>query len=47
MTEETCPNCGEPVIEGRLNCAKCGAAYPDVSERDLTWDPTAEDQQES
>jgi uncharacterized Zn finger protein (UPF0148 family) len=41
MTIDTCAKCGEPVVEGRLNCSKCGALYPDISERELTWDPTA------
>jgi hypothetical protein len=40
MSELTCPNCGEPIVEGRLNCIKCGAVYPDADERELTWDPT-------
>jgi ribosomal protein L32 len=43
MKIESCPNCGEPIIEGRLNCIKCGSMYPDVSERHLDWDPTEAD----
>lgn len=43
MNAETCTQCGEPVVEGRLNCAKCGAVYPDVTERDMTWDPTQDE----
>lgn len=43
MNESTCPNCGSPVVEGRLNCPKCGTCYPDITERELTWDPTKED----
>ena len=38
-TDETCPNCGAQVLEGRLNCAKCGAVYPLPEERDLARDP--------
>lgn len=34
-----CPSCGEPKVEGRLNCAKCGAAYPDMEEREFERDP--------
>jgi hypothetical protein len=33
----------EPVVEGRINCIKCGALYPDASERELTWDPAPDD----
>lgn len=40
MDAETCSQCGEPVVEGRLNCVKCGALYPDITGRDMTWDPT-------
>ena len=40
MTVEACPSCGEPIVEGRINCVKCGAVYPDANERELTWDPT-------
>jgi uncharacterized membrane protein YvbJ len=43
MKIESCPTCGEPAVEGRLNCVKCGAMYPDVGERDMTWDPTEEE----
>ena len=34
-----CPNCGEPKVEGRLNCPKCGESYPDLEDRDLERDP--------
>ena len=34
-----CPNCGEPKVEGRLNCPKCGAGYPDLEEREFERDP--------
>lgn len=44
MSENTCSNCGTPVVEGRFNCPKCGCAYPDIEERELTWDPTKEEQ---
>ena len=37
--EGTCPNCAAPKVEGRLNCDKCGATYPDVEERDFERDP--------
>jgi hypothetical protein len=40
MSVETCLNCGEPVVEGRINCGKCGEVYPDAADRKLTWDPT-------
>lgn len=36
---DKCPNCGAEKVEGRLNCEKCGAAYPDMEERDLERDP--------
>ena len=36
---DKCPNCGAPVVEGRINCAKCGAVYPDAATRDLEKDP--------
>jgi uncharacterized Zn finger protein (UPF0148 family) len=47
MTTETCPSCGATVVEGRLNCIKCGASYPDISERELTWDPTTGEDKEA
>lgn len=47
MSEATCPSCGEPIVEGRLNCIKCGAVYPDAGERELTWDPTEPKHEES
>jgi uncharacterized Zn finger protein (UPF0148 family) len=47
MTIESCPTCGEPVVEGRVNCNKCGSVYPDISERELTWDPTKDEEKES
>lgn len=34
-----CPSCGEPTVENRINCSKCGAAYPDMQERPLELDP--------
>jgi hypothetical protein len=30
-------------VEGRLNCIKCGAVYPDLAERELTWDPSEDE----
>ena len=40
MTEEAkCPECGAPKVEGRLNCEKCGAAYPDLETREFEKDP--------
>ncbi|MEA2507113.1 MAG: hypothetical protein QOH48_1731 [Actinomycetota bacterium] len=44
MKVETCPKCGEAIVEGRFNCIKCGSAYPDLTERDLTWDPSNDDE---
>jgi uncharacterized Zn finger protein (UPF0148 family) len=46
MTEATCDNCGTPAVEGRFNCPKCGASYPDIAERQLTWDPTKEEEKQ-
>lgn len=46
MTSETCEKCGAAVVEGRLNCIKCGALYPDLTDRELTWDPTREENKE-
>ncbi|MEA2499383.1 MAG: hypothetical protein QOH26_1788 [Actinomycetota bacterium] len=46
MTIESCPKCGEPIVEGRLNCSKCGAMYPDISDRELTWDPSEDENKE-
>ncbi len=43
MPDEKCSACGEPVVEGRLNCIKCGALYPDYTDRDLTWNPTEDE----
>jgi hypothetical protein len=43
MSIETCPKCDAPIVEGRLNCNKCRALYPDVGERDLTWDPSKDE----
>ena len=34
-----CPKCGEPTVENRVNCPKCGAAYPDMEEHPLEMDP--------
>ena len=42
MSIESCQNCGEPVVEGRLNCIKFGVVYPDIGERSLTWDSTVD-----
>jgi uncharacterized Zn finger protein (UPF0148 family) len=42
MTADSCARCGEPVVEGRLNCGKCGSLYPDLSDRNMTWDPSEE-----
>lgn len=39
MAEGNCPNCGAPKVEGRLNCDKCGATYPDAGEREFERDP--------
>ena len=39
MADGKCPECGAPIVEGRLNCAECGATYPDASERELDLDP--------
>ena len=36
--EEKCPKCGEPKVEGRLNCVKCGAVYSDGKGRDFERD---------
>ena len=38
-SDATCPECGAEKVEGRLNCVKCGAAYPDMEQRDLERDP--------
>jgi uncharacterized Zn finger protein (UPF0148 family) len=38
-SRETCPNCGAPIVEGRINCAQCGAVYPSPEERDLERNP--------
>jgi uncharacterized Zn finger protein (UPF0148 family) len=37
--EEKCPGCGEPIIEGRTNCPKCGSAYENLESKDLERDP--------
>ncbi len=34
-----CPSCGEPTVKDRVNCPKCGAAYPDMEEHSLQLDP--------
>jgi uncharacterized Zn finger protein (UPF0148 family) len=39
VQEEKCPECGEPVVEGRLNCPKCGSAYANLEDKDLERDP--------
>ena len=37
--EQTCHECGTPILEGRLNCIKCGTTYPSPGERDLERNP--------
>lgn len=39
MAQEKCPECGEPVVEGRLNCPKCGTAYENLEEKELERNP--------
>jgi uncharacterized Zn finger protein (UPF0148 family) len=39
VAEEKCPECGEPVVEGRTNCPKCGTAYANLEEKVLERDP--------
>ena len=39
MADESCPRCGAPVAEGRINCPECGAAYEDLSSKDFERDP--------
>lgn len=39
MPVDLCPSCGEPTVNDRLNCPKCGAAYPDLEERGFESDP--------
>lgn len=39
MSEDVCRSCGEPVVEGRINCPNCGHAYPQIEERPLHPDP--------
>jgi uncharacterized Zn finger protein (UPF0148 family) len=39
VAQDTCPECGEPKVEGRLNCPKCGSTYPDAGDRKLERDP--------
>lgn len=39
VADEKCPECGEPVVEGRLNCPKCGSAYDNLEEKELERDP--------
>jgi hypothetical protein len=34
---EKCPNCGEPLVAGRVTCAKCGAA---IYSRVKSFQPT-------
>jgi hypothetical protein len=47
MKLEMCPSCEEPIVEGRFNCIKCGSVYPDLNERELTWNPSKGEEQES
>ena len=37
--QQTCSECGEPKVEGRINCARCGAAYADMGSRELERNP--------
>jgi len=46
MNVETCAKCGEPIVEGRFNCIKCGSVYPDLNERELTWDPSEDERKD-
>jgi uncharacterized Zn finger protein (UPF0148 family) len=39
VADEKCPECGEPVVEGRLNCPKCGSAYANLDNKELERDP--------
>jgi uncharacterized Zn finger protein (UPF0148 family) len=39
VADEKCPECGEPVVEGRLNCPKCGSAYANLESKELERDP--------
>jgi uncharacterized Zn finger protein (UPF0148 family) len=39
VAEERCPGCGELVVEGRLNCPKCGSAYTNLDDKELERDP--------
>jgi hypothetical protein len=39
MAEASCENCGEPTVEGRMNCPQCGTVYPDAGERELERNP--------
>jgi uncharacterized Zn finger protein (UPF0148 family) len=39
VAEEKCPECGEPVVEGRTNCPKCGSAYANLEDKELERDP--------
>jgi uncharacterized OB-fold protein len=39
MAQEKCRECGEQVVEGRLNCPKCGSAYPNLESKELERDP--------
>jgi uncharacterized Zn finger protein (UPF0148 family) len=39
MPDEKCPECGEPVVEGRLNCPNCGSVYENLENKDLERDP--------
>lgn len=39
MGEEACTNCGEPLVEGRINCPKCGTVYPDPGKRSFEKNP--------
>lgn len=39
MADERCLECGESVVEGRLNCARCGAVYGNVADKELERNP--------
>jgi uncharacterized Zn finger protein (UPF0148 family) len=39
MPEEKCPECGAPVVEGRLNCPECGSVYKNLDDKELERNP--------